>query len=160
MRVAVNGLVAHGAEEILPSVDGRQAAEFAEGRVAGQAHFAVPLEVKGRQVDSVASAGFAEQHGRHFGGDEIVKGEGGLIGHAQVELVQHARLVQLVRLADGVGQGSVGEVAMLFAPSFHVGGQDRVAETEGRGGERGQDPRVDRRIVSIPVALQSVHLFN
>lgn len=68
--------------------------------------------------------------------------------------------LQLIRLTDEVGEGSVSEISMLFAPTFHVGWQDRMTETEGCGGKRSKDPRIHSGIVSIPIALHNTKFFT
>ena len=151
---SVDGVVAHAAQQVLPGVDGAVSAELAEGGVSGQADLAVALQVEGGQVDAVTLADLAEQHGGHLGRDKVVEGQRRLVGHSQEVLVEHARLVQVERLPDQVRERRVRDVAVLFAPALHVGRKQRVAEAEGGRCERGQDARIDGRVVAVPVALQ------
>lgn len=99
-RVPIDRVVAHRPQEILPGVHWRQTAVFAELRVGRQADLAIPLQVERGQVDAVTLARLAEEHGRHFGRNEVVERQSRLIRHANVVLVEHAGLVQLERLTN------------------------------------------------------------
>lgn len=86
--------------------------------------------------------------------DGVVHGLRRLVHHAQQILVDPAGFVQVVRLLEHLAEPPGAEELMVDTPAFHGVGQQRVAEPERRGAERGRYRYVRIRVVVVREPLR------
>ena len=153
LLVAVDGLVAHDAAELVEVVDPLEAAELAPGVVGRHAVLTTALDVEGGQVEAVLLAGLLEQVVGHLLGHRVVEGLGHLIDHAHEISVRPATFVEIVRLLQHLRQPLGADVAVALRPALDRRRQQGVAESEGARREAGGHAGVRVGVVPVEVAL-------
>ena len=91
----------------------------------------------------------------HLVRDELVQRFHGRRGHAANEVIEHARLVQVVRIEEHVRELEVrSAVREIVAHALEAGLEQAVAEPEGGRGELVEDGGVAAVVVAAVVAFR------